>query len=131
MKSDLTLSTLIVAVKAAQRAEAAGDLALRNKLAEELFFSARRRNVSIPGYGRVETRWDWQSRNYFTTRIDDQGNQIGDADCAGEAVGAAIQHFWALAKILPKIEAAAEAEFIAKAFGGRTRGFVDRNGQPV
>jgi hypothetical protein len=129
MKSNL--SSLIAAVKAAQRAEAAGNLKFRNTLAEELFSSPRRRSVFLGGHGKIETYWDMQSRNYVTRQIDSGGYPIGVSEFSGDALGAAVQHFWALSKALPQLEAAAEAEFVTKAFGGRTAIFVDRAGKPV
>jgi hypothetical protein len=42
----------------------------------------------------IETWWDDYSKNYITQIKDEAGNQLGDADFAGEANGARYNHQW-------------------------------------
>jgi hypothetical protein len=90
-----------------------GDLYRRNSIAAENFRcldfrNFRARNVAQDLEYNVETWYDKRSRNWITQIKDFGGGQIGDAQFAGDAGGAALNHFSAVANtflgVAPKPE---------------------------
>jgi hypothetical protein len=82
----------------ARQVDGCGNAERRNAIARHIFANPKRRKVTWYGES-VETWYDPQTRSYVTQRKDSEGNQIGDAEYAGNRDSAAFAHLCALWKL--------------------------------
>lgn len=95
-----SIVSVISSVASAAAFERLGQLDRRNAVAVELFAQPVNRLVVDPVTGHsVETWYDRRTRNWTTYRKDATGWQVGPAEYAGDRLGAAILHTWALSHL--------------------------------